>query len=233
MSDDALEVKNNSKASYDVGFKKPPRHSQFAKGKSGNPNGRPRGSKNKQGENYYKTIDDLILNEAYREVELTQDGARIKMPVLQAALRAMTVKAVQGNMRANIHLAKSVSAIENKRQQIEDRQIEEMINYKVDWEIEIERRHKLGIELPDLEVNPNDIVVDHENARAYVKKSLTDEQKQAIANLSKMKVAHEQEIKLIEEMIEDSKHADFIDMLKIDLKRSKNIVKRLEKLIPD
>tara|TARA_Y100000590_G_scaffold155765_1_gene179048 strand:- start:267 stop:593 length:327 start_codon:yes stop_codon:yes gene_type:complete len=32
-------------------YKKPPKHSQFKKGKSGNPKGRPKGSKNR---NYYK-----------------------------------------------------------------------------------------------------------------------------------------------------------------------------------
>ena len=32
---------------YDVGYKKPPKTKQFKKGKSGNPGGRPKGSKNK------------------------------------------------------------------------------------------------------------------------------------------------------------------------------------------
>ena len=38
------EVKNFS---YDVGFAKTPMHSRYKPGQSGNPKGRPRGSKNK------------------------------------------------------------------------------------------------------------------------------------------------------------------------------------------
>jgi hypothetical protein len=228
MSDDGSDEKTD----YEIGFKKPPKHSRFPPGVSGNPRGRPPGSKNKKGEAYYKTIDDLILSEAYREVELTENGERIKIPVVQAALRAAAVKAVQGNMRANIHLSKSVSEIERKRQENTDRQIETMINYKLDWEIESERCRKLGIDLPDLEIHPDDIIIDHQNGRAYIKEKLTNEQKEAIEKLTIRKVVHEKEIKIIQSMISDPTNTNIVDMLQKDLQRSKQIVNQLEKLVP-
>lgn len=39
------EASPASEQSYEVGYGKPPKHSQFQPGQSGNPNGRPRGSK--------------------------------------------------------------------------------------------------------------------------------------------------------------------------------------------
>jgi hypothetical protein len=36
----------NDDSSYEVGYGKPPTSGQYAKGKSGNPKGRPKGSKN-------------------------------------------------------------------------------------------------------------------------------------------------------------------------------------------
>lgn len=43
---------------YEIGYKKPPKDGQFKKGQSGNPNGRPRGSKNKK-----KVFDDILSQE--------------------------------------------------------------------------------------------------------------------------------------------------------------------------
>ncbi len=75
----------------DVGFGKPPRHTQFKPGQSGNPAGRPKGTKN------LKTD----LEEELRELITIREGGNQKIVSKQRAmLKSLTAKAVQGDPRA-------------------------------------------------------------------------------------------------------------------------------------
>ena len=74
-----------------VGYKNPPEHSQFKPGQSGNPRGRPKGSRNTA----------TMLNEILREkVTVNQGGRRVRMSRLEVMIRTSVRKAVQGDSRA-------------------------------------------------------------------------------------------------------------------------------------
>ena len=89
---------------YEVGYKKPPRHARFAKGRSGNPRGRPKDTKN------LKTD----LAEELREQVLVREGATQKQLSKQRAmLKSLTTKAIKGDTRAaNIVLTMILRLIE-------------------------------------------------------------------------------------------------------------------------
>ena len=76
---------------HDVGFRKPPRHSQFKKGQSGNPKGRPRGSRN------FSTDLRETLEEPIR---VTHHGKAKTVSTQLAALMRLREKALGGDVRA-------------------------------------------------------------------------------------------------------------------------------------
>jgi hypothetical protein len=81
----------NSDKNYQTGYCKPPRQTQFAKGRSGNPEGRPKGSQNLA----------TILNKAGRQrVRVTENGRTRYITKLEASTLQLVNKAVSGDLKA-------------------------------------------------------------------------------------------------------------------------------------
>lgn len=76
---------------YQVGFGRPPLEHQFSKGQSGNPSGRPKGSKN---------LSDVIAASLAQRVTVTIDGKRRSISKLDAAVTQMANKAAAGDRHA-------------------------------------------------------------------------------------------------------------------------------------
>src|SRR5262249_17089939 len=100
-----MTASQTTSASYEVGYRKPPRHTQFQKGQSGNPGGRPRRS-------LPARLDELALSEAYRTTIVVEDGIAAPMPVIQAILRRQLQSARGGNARAQRDVLAMIRDIE-------------------------------------------------------------------------------------------------------------------------
>ena len=79
------------KGDYTIGHGKPPIHSQFKKGQSGNKKGRKKAS---------PQAADVLLNAIHRMISVSENGSRRSMTKLEAAITQIVNKAVAGNPRS-------------------------------------------------------------------------------------------------------------------------------------
>jgi hypothetical protein len=86
---------------YEVGYKKPPRNTQFRKGKSGNPAGRPKRAVNVQA-SLTKTLSEPVL--------VRIDGKPTKMSSLDAGLLNLRTNMLKGDPKAFAILVKMMAA---------------------------------------------------------------------------------------------------------------------------
>ncbi len=84
-------MSTNEEPQNAVGYGKPPRHAQFAKGQSGNPKGRPKGS---------QSLSTHLKNALEETVIVNENGRRTKMSKLNAATKQLVNKAAAGDPRA-------------------------------------------------------------------------------------------------------------------------------------
>jgi hypothetical protein len=101
MSRNALKNDND----YEVGYGRPPHHSRFKNGQSGNPTGRRRYTDSERGR-------QLLRQEANRLVTVRDGDKRFRISAFQAALRSLFISAAKGNPSAQKTMLNSVLEIE-------------------------------------------------------------------------------------------------------------------------
>src|ERR1700728_4222742 len=83
--------KTNASDSYEVGYGKPPRNTQFRKGVSGNPKGRPKKALD---------FDDELLRESKMFITINENGRRRRISKHSAVIKQMLIQAAKGNIPA-------------------------------------------------------------------------------------------------------------------------------------
>lgn len=93
------------------GYCKPPTHTQFRPGQSGNPNGRPKGRKNFRTE---------LAEELQELVQITEGGRKREVSKQRALIKSAFAKAAAGNDRMLIAIFDKLVATDLRTETVDD-----------------------------------------------------------------------------------------------------------------
>jgi hypothetical protein len=99
----------NTNPDYVVGYGRPPAHSRFKKGQSGNPTGRRR---------YTQTARARLLmsQELFRRMTVRQGDKVVQIPALQAMIRSLLLTAIKGKSAAARNVVTILKMVEAEGQ---------------------------------------------------------------------------------------------------------------------
>ncbi len=170
---DATE--SSQEPEYEVGYRKPPKHTRFVKGQSGNPRGRPRKPKPRPLQLSDAPSDRFLEEEAYRPIALRENGQAIELPAVKAVMRALTTSAIKGNRLAQKYLLEHVRGMEEVHLQ---RKIDNYVRLRAvkrDGEQVLAAHKRKALAPPELLPHPDDIILNAATGDAHINGPATPE----------------------------------------------------------
>lgn len=184
---------------HEVGYGKPPKARQFKPGQSGNPKGRPKGSRNVNPKAaIVERLSSLVLEEAYRPIQIRDGGALLEIPAVQAALRSLSVQAAQGKPGAQRMLLDLVSLVERERRRDQDQFFEEAVEYKLDAQAKIDEARRMGHKEPEFLPHPDDLIIDPISGSVVSKGPWTREEKAELDQMREIRADLHKDLELEE-----------------------------------
>jgi len=224
-----------SAGDYPVGYAKPPVERRFKPGESGNPLGRPKGSKNraKVPDLHEERLKSIILEEAYRTITVNDAKGAVSIPMAQAVIRSLAVNAAKGNQRAQRLFSALLASVETANKRLHDEWLETAISYKVEWERELERRTRHNIDAPEPIPHPDDVIIDMSTGLVRIKGPMTKEEKVVWDKFRARKIECDESIAEMEELLAKEPDYPYRKQVLEDLEHERKIRAIISRAIPD
>jgi hypothetical protein len=157
------------------------------------------------------------------------------MSMAQAVIRSLAVNAAKGNQRAQRLFTQLLATTERDNKRRHEEWLQTAIKYKVDWELELERRKQLGIKAPDPIPHPDHIRIDFATGGVRITGPMSKEEKADWDRLAADKAECDKLIGELEQLLADYPQAPFrfrkrtLQMIE----REKKYRDQLAELLPD
>ena len=208
---------------YEVGYAKPPQSTRFKPGRSRNPKGRPKGANRLPALNDER-LKTTIMEEAYRQIAVSEGSRSVSIPMAQAVVRSIAVNAAKGNSRAQRLFAEMLVMTEREKT---------AIDYKNHWEAELERRQRLGIDASDPIPHPDHIQIDTQTGQVRITGRMTREEKKQWDWLVKRKVEFEAELDELRQMLIDDPNYPHRKLVENDIQHTGKILEIIRRSVPN
>jgi hypothetical protein len=157
-TDPTEKARDQSIEKEEVGYGKPPKHSQFKKGTSGNKAGRPPGAKNKP-----PAHDDLLTllqEEGARIVRVTQNGKTEDIQTIRLVTRRLMTAAASGDARAQKIVLTVQTTLQERKQDRNSAAFAAVFEYKNFCQKRIADAKKAGEPEPRFSPHPDSFDID-------------------------------------------------------------------------
>ncbi len=217
-------------ASYEVGYRKPPTATRFQKGKSGNPRGRPKEAKNKLPAMNEERMKSILIEEAYRAIKVRDGSREVTIPMIRAVIRSMALTAVKGHARSQRMFTALLQATEEGLKTEHDEWLKTAIDYKVEWDDELERRKALGIVGSDPIPHPDDIIFNMKTGQVEIRGPMTKQEKVKWDRLRNRKQECIEGIRELKELQKEMPDNKFVQS---EIEFEQRLYEKISTVIPD
>jgi hypothetical protein len=219
------------KSDDDVGYKKPPKATQFKKGKSGNPCGRPKGAKNREIAVGGDELRAIILREARRTISVREGGQMVTYQVAETVVRSLAIDAARGKPNAQKQFLTLYAASEEADRLEALHAFEAAIDYKHRAQRELEFRQHTGTSGPEIIPHPEDVVVDPAAGTVKFKGPIDKKEQEQLEFLLEREEAFEQEAEYFRGKLTKTRNPEKRRSLERDIERSLQTAREMRDLI--